>query len=58
MFVVFESVCPEIVRSALEYLMVANSLYSNVLIKTDNISDFLSLSDVEPLVEQDSMGRI
>ena len=57
--VVFESVRPDMTKSALEYLKGANPFYSDVLIKIDNISkELLTISDAEALVEQDSFPLI
>ena len=52
--VFFESVRPDCIKNALEYLKSFNPFYSNVLIKIDNINkELLSLLDIEAAVEQD-----
>ena len=52
--VYFESVRPEFVEAALNYLKQVNPFYSNVLINVENINkDLLCLTDVETMVQHD-----
>ncbi|XP_057292445.1 uncharacterized protein LOC130621150 [Hydractinia symbiolongicarpus] len=50
--VVFQSVRPELLNEALQYLKNFNSFYSDVLIRMDNITqEFLSLCDTDAMVD-------
>ena len=52
--VYFESVRPNFVEIALNYLKSENPFYSNILINTDNVNgELLSLTDVDAMVQQD-----
>ena len=52
--VYFESVRPDFVEAALNFLKHSNPFYSDVLINIDNItSDLLSLSDIDAMIEKD-----
>ena len=52
--VYFESVRPNIVEAALNYLKISNPFYSNILINIDNINnELLSISDTDAMVNQD-----
>ena len=55
--VLFESVRPELVNEALQYLKNFNLFYSDVLIRIDNITrELISLSDTDAIVDQEQFS--